>query len=77
MTEFSQIVVQVYDSLKKSGEIDDSDLAHFNGKDGAALLYELRFVPLTVRPPAALYMRECDMNPAVGSMLRYVEVALA
>ena len=58
-------VLQVYDSLKKSEKMSESELAHFNPQQGAQLLYELRFIPVTARPPAALYMVERDMNPNV------------
>ena len=59
-------IVQVYDSLVKSEEMSESDLAHFNVKEGANLLYELRFVPQTARAASALYMKEKDMNAHVS-----------
>ena len=58
--------MQVYDSLMKSGEMSESDLAYFNVREGANLLYELRFVPLSARPASALYMKEKDMNAHVS-----------
>ncbi len=55
---------QVYESLKRSGELTPAQLAYFDREDGAELLYEMRLLS-TNRPPTAAYIADNRLDPPV------------
>ena len=58
----------MYESIKKSGELSEAELAHFDGEGGDDLLYELRFLSIKQRTQAAGYIVENDLTPQVGRL---------
>ena len=47
---------QVYESLARSGEVSEQELAYFDPEGGEDLLYGLRFLAIAQRPALARYM---------------------
>lgn len=62
---------QVYESVRKSGELPPNLLAHFDGEGGESLLYELRFLSIRQRVQAARYIAEEDLTAQVGPRQRH------
>ncbi|GAB4818970.1 hypothetical protein N2152v2_006016 [Parachlorella kessleri] len=60
---------QVYESVKKSGELSGAELAHFDGEGGEELLYELRLLSIKQRTQAAAYIVENDLTPQESLVL--------
>ena len=59
----------MHDSLQKSGEVGDADLKYFDQQDADLLLYELRFLEFDVRPAAATYIAQKQLDVAVRAPL--------
>lgn len=58
---------QVYESVKRSGEMDEAMLAYFDVEGGEALLYELRFLSIRQRTQAAIYIVTNDLSAQVSA----------
>eukprot|EP00887_Chlorella_sp_A99_P004991 scaffold4.g4991.t1 len=54
----------VYDSVKASGRLSEAELAVFDDAEAEHLLYELRFLSVSQRVPAAAYILEQQLSPA-------------
>ena len=61
------LALQVYESLRKSGELSSSQIAYFDRDDGAELLYEMRLLSVTSRPTLAAYIADNDLDPPVST----------
>lgn len=55
---------QVYESLARSGEVPEEELAYFDAEGGEDLLYSLRFLAIDKRPPIARFIVERQMDAA-------------
>jgi len=55
---------QVYESLARSGEVSEQELAYFDPEGGEDLLYGLRFLAIAQRPALARYMVAERMDPS-------------
>ncbi|BDA49792.1 Rubisco accumulation factor 1, chloroplastic [Coccomyxa sp. Obi] len=62
------VSVQVYESLKRSGELTPAQLAYFDREDGAELLYEMRLLS-TNRPPTAAYIADNELDPPMATLV--------
>lgn len=58
---------QVYESLKKAEEMPREKLRMLDAPGSEHLIYEMRFLALEARPPAALYILDNNLSPAVPS----------
>ena len=61
-------VVQVHDTLQKSGEMGAVALKYFDQQDADLLLYELRFLEFEVRAAAATYIAQKELGRAVSPL---------
>jgi hypothetical protein len=59
----------VYLSLKKSGQVDEGDLAYFDQDGGERLLHELRFLSVDQRVATANYIVEKGMDDRESTVL--------
>ncbi len=57
----------MYESLRKSGELSESQMAYFDREDGAELLYEMRLLSVTSRPTLAAYIADEELDPPVST----------
>lgn len=60
------IVLQVYESLRRSEEFPKEKLSHFDGEGTEELLYEMRNLGVSLRPAAAEYIVDNDLDPYVS-----------
>lgn len=59
--------LQVYESLKRSGELSEEQMSYFDREDGAELLYEMRLLSVAARPTTAVYIADQQLSPQVNS----------
>lgn len=52
----------MYESIKAPGLLSPGALAHFDAEGAEALLYELRFLSVRQRAPAAQYIADNDLR---------------
>jgi len=52
----------VYESIKAPGLVTPGALAHFDAEGAEALLYELRFLSVRQRAPAAQYIADNNLR---------------
>lgn len=60
---------QVYESITAPGLLSPGALAHFDAEGAEALLYELRFLSVRQRAPAAQYIADNDLSPHESQVL--------
>ena len=58
---------QVYQSLERSSDFSKDMLKYFDAEGADVLLYELRFLSAEVRPAAAAYIADKQLEPQVPS----------
>lgn len=56
---------QVYESVKKGGELSPAEMEIFDSEGGEYLLYELRFLSIKQRSQAAKYIAQNELSPQV------------
>lgn len=60
--------LQVYDSLKASGEVPLEKLAFFDSEDGPNQLAYMRYLSVSARPATAIYIADNNLSAVVSKV---------
>ena len=66
----------MYDTLQKSGELPAEKLQYFDQEEGAAMLYHMRFLPVTARAATAAYIVDNQLDARVRNNTPLIQVYL-
>lgn len=67
------MILQVYESLKVSGQIPPEKLAFFDHEEGASQLSYMRYLPVAARPATAIYIVDNNLDAVVRICLNLLK----